>query len=74
MAEDDIDLKKFRQQRELTRNNKRLEEIKTEQRILEARNVELKEKLGIKDPPRPSRREQNRRRHEQNKARRGSQA
>jgi len=55
MAEDEIDLKKFRQQRELTRNTKRLEEIKTEQRILEARNVELKEKLGIKETPRQSR-------------------
>jgi len=71
--DDEVDLKKFRQQRELNRNNKRLEEIRTEQRILEARNVDLKAKLGIKEQPKPSRREQNRRRHEINKGKRGAQ-
>jgi len=71
--DDEVDLKKFRKQRELNRNNKRLEEIKTEREILESRNVDLKKALGIKETPRQSR---NRRGRDWKKqqAQRGAQA
>jgi hypothetical protein len=63
------EIRRFGLERELKRNEKRIEECKVESEILRNRNRDIKEQLGIKDPPRLSNRERSRRRREQNEAR-----
>lgn len=55
------EIRKFGLERELKRNEKRIEECKQESEILRNRNRDIKEKLGIKDQPRLSNRERARR-------------
>lgn len=65
--------RKFRLERELARNKKRIEDCLKEAEILDSRNADIHRELGLPVEQHPSRAERNRRRRENNKNRRRQQ-